>query len=242
MSTNQGNSVSHPWRRYLRFSVRGLIVLVLLIGAGLAWLVRSARIQRDAVAVIERAGGNVAYAMPLGPRRFTHGFEPRWTKWIANRLGVDTFCRVRSVRFSGRPSNAKMDYVGRLSSLEELLLTNANVTDAGMVHLEGLTKLDSVYLEQTQISDAGLAHLKDSTGLRLLSISDTRITDAGMVHLEGLTNLDSLYLNRTQVTDAGLLHLKGLTKLKFLDLQGTQVTDAGVKELQQALPNLKIAR
>ena len=28
----------HPWRKYLRFSVRGLIVFVLVIGAGLGWI------------------------------------------------------------------------------------------------------------------------------------------------------------------------------------------------------------
>ena len=44
--------VSHPWRRFLRFSVRGLIVVVLVIGAGLGWIVRQAHIQRDAVAAI----------------------------------------------------------------------------------------------------------------------------------------------------------------------------------------------
>jgi hypothetical protein len=42
-------------------SLRALMVLVLACGAGLAWLVRSARIQRDAVAAIENAGGSVAY-------------------------------------------------------------------------------------------------------------------------------------------------------------------------------------
>ena len=46
--------VARPWRRFLRLSVRGLIVLVLVIGAGLGWLVRSAHIQRDAVAAITR--------------------------------------------------------------------------------------------------------------------------------------------------------------------------------------------
>jgi hypothetical protein len=56
--------VPHPWRRYLRFSARGLIVLVLLIGGGLGWVVRSvrsARIQRGAVAAIVRGGGSVKY-------------------------------------------------------------------------------------------------------------------------------------------------------------------------------------
>jgi hypothetical protein len=58
---DRGKYVARSWRRYLRFSVRGLIVLVLVVGAGLGWTVRSARIQRDAVAAIERAGGSVGY-------------------------------------------------------------------------------------------------------------------------------------------------------------------------------------
>ena len=33
-------SVPRPWRKYLRFSVSGLIVVVLLNGVWLAWLVR----------------------------------------------------------------------------------------------------------------------------------------------------------------------------------------------------------
>ena len=35
-----------------RFSVRAIMMLVLVVAAGLGWLVRSAHIQRDAVAVI----------------------------------------------------------------------------------------------------------------------------------------------------------------------------------------------
>jgi hypothetical protein len=51
---------ARPWQRFLRFSVRGLIVVVLVIGVWLGWLVRSARIQREAVAAIRIAGGNVS--------------------------------------------------------------------------------------------------------------------------------------------------------------------------------------
>jgi hypothetical protein len=42
--TEHARPVSHPWRRYVRFSVRGLIVLVLVVGFGLGWIVRIARI------------------------------------------------------------------------------------------------------------------------------------------------------------------------------------------------------
>ena len=51
--------VSRPWRRFLRFSVRGLIVLVLVVGAWGGWIVRGARVEREAVTVIEKAGGKV---------------------------------------------------------------------------------------------------------------------------------------------------------------------------------------
>ena len=48
-------------RRWLRISVRGLIILVLVIGGWLGWAVHNARIQREAVAAVERAGGEVMY-------------------------------------------------------------------------------------------------------------------------------------------------------------------------------------
>ena len=57
----EAEPVSFTWRSSLRFSVRGLVVLVLVIGGWLGWIVRSARIQREAVAAIEKAGGRVKY-------------------------------------------------------------------------------------------------------------------------------------------------------------------------------------
>ena len=38
--TDQAKPVSRPWRRFLRFSVRGMIVVVLVIGVWLGWIVR----------------------------------------------------------------------------------------------------------------------------------------------------------------------------------------------------------
>jgi hypothetical protein len=53
--------VPHPWRRYLRFSLRGLMLLVIVVGAGLGWSVRQAHVQRNAVAAIKRDDGVVYY-------------------------------------------------------------------------------------------------------------------------------------------------------------------------------------
>jgi hypothetical protein len=52
---------SNAWWPWLRISVRGLIVSVLLVGGGLGWIVHQARIQRDAVAAIVKSGDRVQY-------------------------------------------------------------------------------------------------------------------------------------------------------------------------------------
>jgi spermidine synthase len=55
--TNSSIHIWHPWLRRLRFSLRGLIVLVLVIGGGMGWMVhtaRDARVQRATVAAIKQ--------------------------------------------------------------------------------------------------------------------------------------------------------------------------------------------
>ncbi len=78
--------VARPWRRFLRFSVRVLIVVVLVMGAGLGWLVRSARIQRDAVAAIKDAGGSVVYDRERSNRKSIPGGKPWVPRWLVIHL------------------------------------------------------------------------------------------------------------------------------------------------------------
>ena len=121
-----------------------------------------------------------------------------------------------------------------LPQLKQLTLGNAEITDAGLVHLKRLTNLEMLSLHQSQITDAGLVHLKGITNLQTLKIWDSTITDAGMEHLKGLTNLESLYLTGTQITDAGLVHLAGMN-LKELDIPKACQTDLGLKHYLAAM-------
>jgi hypothetical protein len=57
----QASADSRHGGRFVRFSMRALIGLVLLIGVGLGSVVRSAHLQRDTVAEIDKAGGSVTY-------------------------------------------------------------------------------------------------------------------------------------------------------------------------------------
>jgi hypothetical protein len=69
------------------------------------------------------------------------------------------------------------------------------------------------------------------------------ITDASLEKLKAFPQLKSLSLANTKVTDAGLKHLEGLSQLKELTIHFTpKVTESGVRDLQKALPDLKIKR
>jgi hypothetical protein len=235
---------SHPWRRHLRFSVRGLIVIVLVIGTGLGWIVREAHVQRDAVAVIVRDGGNVFYDWEWTDGHTIPGGKPPSPSWLADLIGVDYFGHVTSVWLSStsNPPDAVLAHVARLSRVQLLVAARAPVSDSGLLHLKGLTELSSLILTDIHATDAGLAHLTGLTKLSYLNLGGTQISDAGLEHLKELTNLKWVYLDGTHITDAGLAHLKGLKQLAQLDLYRTQVTDAGVNDLKRALPSLTIDR
>lgn len=64
-----------------------------------------------------------------------------------------------------------------------------------------------------------------------------------MKALKELKDLRKLGLGETAISNDGLKELQHLSKLAELHLDGCQrITDAGVKELQDALPSLRITR
>jgi hypothetical protein len=75
-----------------------------------------------------------------------------------------------------------------------------------------------------------------------VDLSGKRVSDDNLPPLEVFTQLRELDLSNTQIGDASLAKLKGLKQLQQLRLTGTKVTDAGVKNLQSALPRLKVIR
>jgi hypothetical protein len=251
--TDQAKPLSRPWRRFLRFSVRGLIVIVLVIGGWLGWIVRSARIQREAVATIANYGGTIKYDWKWNGNDIPGG-RPRAPRWLVDQIGVDYFGRVsfvslpiffvrmphghHFVQVEDKP-DLVMPHIGHLSALRRLDLTDANVSDTGLASVKGLSSLEILGCMRTRITDAGLAHRKNLPRLSTLELNDNQISDSGLLHLTMLTELSKLGIWKTRVTDAGLAHLRVLTKLNELKLAHTQVTDAGMVYLK-GLTNLSV--
>ncbi len=103
-----------PWRRYLRFSVRGLIVLVLVIGGWLGWIVRSARIQREAVAAIKDARGQVWYDWEWSSGEPIPDGKPWAPKFLVDLIGVDYFGHVTVVGGDAFPTETTLAQVAHL--------------------------------------------------------------------------------------------------------------------------------
>src|SRR5918995_459803 len=95
----------------VRLSVRAMMALILILGAGLGWVVHRANVQRDAVAAIKtprrNTRGSVYYdwqyvagqgAKPPGPKwmsealgKFDGNAKPRGPKWMRDAFGPDLF-------------------------------------------------------------------------------------------------------------------------------------------------------
>ena len=204
-----------PWRRYLRFSVRALIVVVVVIGCCVGWLARGVRIQREAVAAIRKNSGDVWYDWEWRNGRFIRGGKPWAPRWLVDFMGIDYFGHVVWVSLPNTTSST-MERVGRLDRLRQLSILKSPNIDADLAHLRGLTELTELNLGCSDSTLPNLVRLKGMAKLTKLALASFRVTDSGMAQLESLGGLTALDLGLTGLTDAGLEHLKGMTKLSRL--------------------------
>jgi hypothetical protein len=185
VATEQAVTMPKPRRRWLQFSLRTLMVLMLLISVPLGWLafkMRQATEQRAVVRQIEELGGTAVHCGQFEP---LEKWPPRVPSWLLNALGDDFFRTINYVALCG-----------------------SKVTDAELVRLRALPQLRSLYLRGSQVTDAGLVCLPGLTRLEELSLANTRVSDAGLTHLRALTQLRTVNLRNTQVTDAGVAELQ----------------------------------
>ena len=235
-----------PKNRWYQFSLRTLLVVMLLSCFGFAWIgwrMQRARDNRarmadaaEAVAAIEKLANTVEFEYE----------ELRPRTWLESQFddpgGSDDPVGVLNITIVdlgwSSVSDADLTHLTAMKSLQSLWLRNTQTTDAGLINVTGLTNLEDLFLNENQITDAGLEHLKGLTNLQCLGLGGTRITDAGLEHLRGLTNLRGLFLGKTKVSDVGLEHVKGMKGLQYLGLDRTNVTDAGLEHLK-GLTNLQ---
>ena len=260
-STTVVLSADRPRRfRWLRFSLRTLLLLMALLAALVAVPVNRATNQRKAVERVLAAGGQVVYDFEeIGDD------EPRAPKWLRRLLGNEYFQTVHGVYYrdcavadadleplvklhrlqtlfiTGCPqlTNQALVHVNQLADLETLILESSRITDADLPLLQGLHRLKYLSLRAAEITDGGLECLIGMPALEALLLADTRhISDAGLIHVGRMVKLTRLDLgdeSRTRaapITDEGLRRLDGLKNLTMLALDNSSITEASLQQIQ----------
>jgi hypothetical protein len=251
-------------RRWLRFSLRFLLLVVAVVAIPLGWKVNRVRNQRLVVAEIERLKGFMYYDYQ---RNFAVGLttsaapEPPGPNWLRNFLGVDYFADVVHVNVSGpqvtndtlarllslphlqllgvdsdRITDSGVAMVARSKELISFSVASKSVTVEGIEHLEGLPNLVFLRCSGSQVNDSWIERIARLKSLETLALYDTSVTDEGLAGLAALPKLDGLFFEDMPVTDASLDRLHAMSNLTRIGLHQTRVTTDGIKRLKQALP------
>jgi hypothetical protein len=179
-------------RRWLRFSLRTLLIVVMVLAVPLGWVgwkLEQGRKQRAAF----------AWVLEMGGIMLEDEVEKSW--WMGFVDDEWSGVRVRAVHLRNRQVS-DLSPLAELKNLEHLGLGNTQVRD--LSPLAELKNLGGLVLDDTQVSDISpLARLKN---LRRLHLDNTQVSD--LSSLAALKNLEQLHLNNTPVSDEQVQNLR----------------------------------
>jgi len=240
----------------IRFSLRSLLVIVLLICSWLGLVVhrdREMKQHQAAVLCVVRHGGCVEYQSGRSGANPYYLFpEETWLRklfpqWKRDRVTSVTFQRADQ-RFGTTIRGTKgiawidpdwslesMLELGRaiqsFPALRRLSFNKTPLPRHGLRCIEGLTHLESLNLSETRITSADVAHLRELVNLEYLNLRRTRIDNDCLAHLKGIRKLKILLLGSTRIGDDGVTHLTQIPSLEVLSLSNTHLTDDGLVQL-----------
>lgn len=134
----------------------------------------------------------------------------------------------------------EMRLLAAVHTLEEVDISESDITSAGVAHLAGLTKVRRLGLWDTMVdSIASLGELRELEYLGLYPEYDTKMDDAGLAVLKNFKKLDELDLAGVQIGDATVKQLEHLKELRLLNLSAPNLEDeasfaalSGLKKLE----------
>lgn len=230
----------HKFRPFV--SLRGQLVVIVVLAIWMGWFIRKVNVQRGAVAAILRAGGSVHYdaEYDIGNGLQRRVLAPRW---LTESLGIDFCSTVDMVSYQRTGADELAGHVAKLPGLHTVDFGLSDLSDAGLSQLRDLD-LTRLLLSKTKVTDAGIRHLHGMTKLELLDLDKTSVGDGAMANLTSLPKLSFLLASDTQVGDLGANSIAKFPTIKVADLEGTQVGDAGAARLKSlpALLRLQLSR
>ncbi len=228
-----------PRRRGLRFSLRALMLLVLVVGAVLGWRANRAHHQKRAVEAIKALNGTVQYDFEYAFDRPINPGSPRPTApdgpaWLRKLIGDEYFQEVTLVNFREPLTGPLPPELEQLDQVEYLIYeVKAPVSDH-LALLGRLISLKAVAPSGPGITDATVEVVAKLPQLKKLQLSRTAVTDAGLAHIAKYSHLTEIGLgNNPTITEVGLANLLASQPgLDTLVLNSMAVTDSVLASLK----------
>lgn len=233
--------LSTPASRWFRFSLRGPLLCILVLGglfAGLGKPVFRSGIERSVIREITDAGGVVHCNYQLKDGQLDPDQIPPGPSHLRSILGDDTFASVGTVYlYSGFPpmpecGEHNVSDLQRLTDLYRVKLSGEKFTDNCIDDLLRIKKLRSLSLLKTSISANGLRRLAESKTILHLTLSG--FGNDKIQLLERLPGKRRFRKAVTKITDDWIASLGSLSNLRTLHiLNAPEVTDAGLQALEK---------
>lgn len=129
-----------------------------------------------------------------------------------------------------RISDADLAIIGRMKGLKRLSLTRARFTAAGLQELAGLPLLEDLTLDKVQLTAGGATPVQGFAALTDLVINQSPEFDDEVISLFGSPpQLATINFNQTPIGDRGLAQLIRSGKVKSLIISDGKLTDACTK-------------
>lgn len=222
------NQTRSRWWSRFRLSVRGLMVLVLVLGGTFGWAVHRAHVQRDAAQVIGKAGG-VYYRSQYANGKVIRNAPPPGPRWLSDLVGPDMLDTVVFVGLRGDKIDDRV--MAGLAELRDVVHLNIQgkfspaLTPAGISQVRRLSHLERLVVQGPPDTSEFLPCLGDQAGLRSIRLQSAVVSDAALARLARLSSLEVLVLDGRNVTDAGFAHLATAKDLRWLELGDCRVND-----------------
>lgn len=232
-------------RRWLRFSLRGLLVLILLLALPLGWLaqqIRRSQRETSFAAQVREAGGEARFDYnAAGP---TYSPSPPKGHWLLRAaFGKNLFSYLCLVDLSQvADPNPFADGLGRMSQVDTLILPAGPLSDELIDGVAALPNLWSLTLDGSAVTPEEIRRLIASKSIGALQLGGAAAADEILEELRHDDHLPQLTILSGPTTDRGMQAISEIDSLYFLDIQQTPaVTDEGFPYLAKP-PNLTVLR
>lgn len=220
-------------RRWFQFSLRTLLLMMLVFGCGLGWFTAKRRQAQQAWKRISDAE-KVNIVLSAADDNHTTGHIWHEGTWLEERLGIALPSPLGSavVKTSRNPT-PELQELAKFPELTDIWLEVENLTDEQLAPFAGEKRLTTLQIGWSPLRGTGLAYLAGNDSLEDLRLLHCEyLTDEAIYSIPKLPSLTQLTIENCPLTGVSLGHLAtACPNLKTLVLDDAPIKMEGLQEI-----------